>query len=242
MSISTERQTSARKENVAMSEPLEFMQNMNTRQFLLSTIRSLLPSVILSIACTLIIYNLLRPHFPLTSIIPLLIASLCPIFGNIVSIVRHRQLDIFGVMVLLGIAVSIIGVLLGGGPQLLLIRESFVTGAVGLALLVSLVLPKPLGYYFARQLLTGNDPQKRADFDAFWQHHYFRRGIQGGTIFWSLLLLTEFALRVVLVFTLPIILVLAISPIVFNALIVGGIAVSAIWGRNLIRHIHEMRP
>ncbi|MBV9230522.1 MAG: hypothetical protein JOZ18_14530, partial [Chloroflexi bacterium] len=164
-----------------------------------------------------------------------------PVLGNVVSIVRSRQLDIFGVMVLLGIAVSIVGVLLGGGPQLLLIRESFVTGAIGLALLVSLALPKPLGYYFAQQLLTGNDPQKRAGFAAFWQYPYFRRGILGGTIFWSVLLLVEFALRVVLVFTLPIIVVLAVSPIVFNALILGGITVSAIWGRNLIGRIQEMR-
>jgi hypothetical protein len=144
-------------------------------------------------------------------------------------------------MVLLGIAVSIIGVLLGGGPRLLLIRESFVTGAAGLALLVSLVLPKPLGYYFAQQLLTGNDPQRRAGFAAFWHYPSFRRGIVGGTIFWSLLLLAEFSLRVVLVFTLPTIVVLAVSPIVFNALIVGGIVVSVIWGRNLVRRIHEMR-
>ena len=47
-----------------MDDSLDFMQGMNTRQFLLSTIRGLLPSLLINIACTLIIYNLLSPHFP----------------------------------------------------------------------------------------------------------------------------------------------------------------------------------
>src|SRR5947209_19207282 len=110
-----------------MPESFEFMQRINTRQFLLGTVRSLLPSLIFSIACMLIVYNLLRPHFPPSSIIPLLVVSLCPLLANVVSLVRHRQLDVFGIMVLLGLAVSIIGVLLGGNQQLLLIRASFVT-------------------------------------------------------------------------------------------------------------------
>lgn len=223
-----------------MSEPLAFLQQMNTRQFLLNTIRGLVPSLLLSVACTLIVYMLLHPHFASSSLIPLLISSLCPVLGNIVSLIRRRHLDVFGVLVLLGIAVSVIGILLGGGPQLLLIRESFVTGAVGLAFLVSLVFPKSFGYYFARQFLTGNDAKKGVGFDACWQHHSFRQGIQGGTIFWGLLLLSEFVLRVVLVFTLPVILALAISPIVFNVLIVGGIIVSAIWARHIIQHVSEI--
>ena len=144
------------------------MHGMSTRQFVIASVRQLVPSLFLSIACTVILYSLLRPHFPPTSIIPLLVASICPVLGNVLSIARHRRLDIFGVMVLIGLAVSIIGVLLGGGPQLLLLRESFVTGASGVVLLASLVLPKPLGYYFARQLLTANDPERSAAFAALW--------------------------------------------------------------------------
>ena len=222
-----------------MSEPLEFLQPIHTRQFLLDTVRSLLPSLILSIACMLIIYTLLRPHFPPSSILPLLVASLCPLLANVVSLVRQRQLDVFGIMVLLGLAVSIIGVLLGGNQRLLLIRESFVTGVIGLAFLVSLILPKSLGYYFARQFLTANDPKKRERFARLWQHPHFQGVLRGGTIFWGLLLMGEFVLRVMMVLTLPIPVVLAVSPIVFNALIFGGIAVSAVWARSAIQHIRQ---
>ncbi len=213
---------------------------MNTRQFLVSIVCNLAPDLLLSVVGTLIIYALLRPHFSATSLVPLLVASLCPVLGNVVSLVRQRQLDVFGIMVLLGIVVSIVGALLGGGPQLLLVRESFVTGCTGLVFLFSLLLPRSLGYYFARQFMAGNDTKKRASFDALWQYASFRRSIQGGTIFWGLLLLGEFVVRLTLVFTLSVVLVLAIAPIVFNSVIVGGIIVSAIWGRQIIQQVGEL--
>ncbi len=220
-----------------MEYPLDFMQGMNTRQFLLSTLRGLLPSLLINIVCTLIIYTLLSPHFPPTSIIPLLIASLFPVLGNIVNILRHHRLDIIGVMILIGLAVSVIAILLGGSPQLLLIRELFTTGAIGLVLLVSLVLPRPLGYNFARQFLTANDPTKVAGFESLWQIPFFRKSLRGGTIFWGVLLLGEFLLRIIMVFTLPVVFVLAFSPIVVNGLLIGGIVVSVIWAKRITLHV-----
>jgi hypothetical protein len=225
-----------------MEESFDFMHGMTMRQFLLGTLRGLLPSLLLNIAGTIIIYNLLIPHFPPASIVPLLVASLVPVLGNIISVLRHRRLDIFGIMMLIGLAVSGISILLGGGPQLLLIRESFVSGAVGLALLVSMVLPRSLGYYFARQFLTANDPRRMTEFQLLCQMPFFRTFLQGGTVFWGILMLGEFIVRVVLVFTLPVVLVLAIAPIVSNVFIIGGIIVSMLWVRRVVSRIRAMRP
>jgi len=216
------------------------MQGMTTRQFVMMSLRQLVPGLFLNIACTLILYSFLRPHFPPTSVIPLLVASLCPVLANVFSLARHRRLDIFGVMVLIGLMVSVAGVLLGGGPRLLLLRESFVSGASGVVMLASLVLPRPLGYYFARQLLTANDSETGAAFAALWQDRPFRRAMQGGTVFWGCLLLGEFGVRVAMVLTLPVVLVLAISPLVLNAMIFGGVMVSAIWGSRLLS-LYELR-
>jgi hypothetical protein len=140
----------------------------------------------------------------------------------------------------IGFAVSIIGVLLGGSQKLLLIRESFVTGAVGLACLVSLPFPQPLGYYFARQFMTGNDPQKVARFAQLWHYPDFRRAVRALTAFWGCLLLGELLLRTVMVLTLPVSTVLAISPIAFNVLTIGGIAASIAYG-NFMRRRHQQR-
>ena len=224
-----------------MEESFDFMQGMTMRQFLLATLRGLVPGLLLNIAGTIIIYNLLIPRFPPASIFPLLVASLVPVLGNIISVLRHRRLDIFGIMMLIGLAVSGISILLGGGPQLLLIRESFVSGAIGLALLVSMVLPRSLGYYFARQFLTANDPRRMTEFRLLCQMPFFRTFLQRGTVFWGILMLGEFIVRVVLVFTLPVVLALVIAPIVSNALIIGGIIVSMLWVRRVVSHIRAMR-
>ena len=57
-------------------------------------------------------------------------------------------------------------------------------------------------------------------------------------MFWGCLLLGEFGLRVAMVLMLPVVLVLVISPLVLNALIFGGVVVSAIWGSRLL-HLHD---
>ena len=44
--------------------------------------------------------------------LPLPIASLFPLLGNAVSLARHRRLDIFGVMVLIGLAAGVLAALL----------------------------------------------------------------------------------------------------------------------------------
>jgi hypothetical protein len=217
-----------------MLEPQEFLGGLTTRQFLRTTLRGLAPSLLISVAGTLLIYSLLRPHFASSSVLPLLIASLVPLVGNAVSLARHRRLDIFGVMVLIGLVAAVLTALLGGGQRLLLIRESFVTGAIGLSCFVSLLLPKPLGYYFARQLLTANDPERRAGFTALWQQRTFQRAVWVGTIFWGVLLVGDFILAVILVLTLPVVVVLALAPVVLNGIRFGGVAVSLIGARRLL--------
>jgi hypothetical protein len=222
-------------------ETADLMQGMTTGQFISSTFRSLLPGLVISVVFPLLIYNLLSPHYPATSIIPLALASLFPILGNVISIIRTRHLDIFGVLVFIGFIVSIIGVLLGGSQKLLLIRESFVTGAVGLVCLASLPFPRPLGYYFARQFLTGNDPHKVARFAHLWHYPSFRQTVRVLTVFWGCLLLGELLLRTVMALSLPVATVLAISPIVFNFLGIGGVVVTIAYG-NLMRRRHQRRP
>jgi len=87
--------------------------------------------------------------------------------------------------------------------------------------------------------MTANDPKKSEGFATLWQYSHFRHVICGGTIFWGLLLVGEFVLRVVMVLTLSIPIVLAVSPIVFNAFIFGGIAVSAVWAKSAIQNVRK---
>ena len=79
---------------------------------------------------------------------------------------RHRRLDIIAIFYLLGTLTSILAIFLGGDARLLVIRESFFTGALGLVCLTSLLLPRPLMFYVGRQMFAGDDAAKVANFNA----------------------------------------------------------------------------
>jgi hypothetical protein len=73
----------------------------------------------------------------------LLVATVFPLLKSGYDVTRHREVDPVALLVLLGIATSMLALVMGGDPRLLLIRESFFTGAFGIACLVSLTFPRP---------------------------------------------------------------------------------------------------
>ena len=139
---------------------------------------------------------------------------------------------LIGALVLVGIVVSILATLLGGDPKLLLIRESFITGALGMVCLTSLVWSRPLMFYIGRQFSAGEDPAKIAEFNALWQYPVARHTFRVMTIVWAIGWIGEFALRVAMVWTLSIPEVLVISPFVFNGITIGLIAWTLAYGRR----------
>ncbi|MEO8953439.1 MAG: VC0807 family protein [Ktedonobacteraceae bacterium] len=185
-------------------------------------IRGFLPSILINGAVPLAIYLILK-HYNYSDLIALSASVLFPVIGSVISIVRQHTLDLIAAIALVGIAVSIIAVFLGGDPKLLLIRESFVTGALGIACFVSLLFPRPLMFYFGRYFATANDPTKRAKYNELWRYPYFRFVNRVITVVWGVSYAGEFILRVILVYTLPTAVVLAVSPI-----ILGGITILTI--------------
>jgi hypothetical protein len=127
------------------------------------------------------------------------LGALFPAVRGVVSIWQRRRLDIIGAIVLVGIAVSIVALLIGGGPRLFLIRESFVTGAPGLLTLTSLVWRRPLRFYIGRQFTAGDDAAAIERCDALWQRASARRTFRLLTIVWAVGWLGEFSLRVAMV-------------------------------------------
>lgn len=90
-------------------------------------------------------------------------------------------------------------------------------------------------FYVGRQLMTGKDPAKMAAFDARWQHPYTRFVHRLITVVWGSAYVGEFAIRVILVYTLSTALVLVISLILFGAITIGTIA----WTFAYVRHAQQ---
>ncbi len=214
--------------------PLPSMPTLRT------TLAPIARSILVNGGVPLLIYNLLKGRGA-SDITALGIAAVVPAIDGIVTVVRKRRIDLISALVLVGISISIIAVLIGGDPRLLLIRESFLTAALGVACFVSFLLPRPLMFYFGRYFSTGDDPAKVANYNAMWQYPYFRQVMRVITLVWGVAYVGEFTLRVVMVYRLSINQVLAISPIVFNAITIGVILWTFAYSRYARQRGEEMR-
>lgn len=170
-------------------------------------------NVIIPMAC----YRLSKQYVSPSEFTALLFASIYPTLKSIYDVIRRRELDPVSVVVLLGIGSGIAALLFSGSYKILLLRESLFTFVFGLACLGSLLLPsRPLMFYFGRVFATGNDPVRRAEFDASWQYPAARHSHRVVTLVWGLLFVAEFAFRALLIYTVSPATVLAVSPIVLG--------------------------
>ena len=197
-------------------------------EMLFGSFRALLPNLLTDIGGATGAYYLLLQHFGKGSVIPVLGASLFPLASMIVGILRKRKFDVVGLIVLLGLLGSLPGMFFSGDPRWLLVRESFFTGLLGVALFVSPMFRNPIGYYVVTHFMTAHQPQHVTLLDQLWESALFRRTVHFITYFWGLLLLLEFGLRVFMALTLPVVFVLAVGPLVLNALMLAGGLLSAV--------------
>jgi hypothetical protein len=179
----------------------------------------------LSIAVPTLSYQLSKQYVSSSEFTALLFASVFPTLKSIYDVLRRREIDPVSVIVLLGIGSGIAALLIGGSYKLLLLRESLFTFVLGLVCLGSLLLPsrRPLMFFFGRVFATGNDPAKRAAFDASWQYPQARRRHRVITLVWGLIFVAEFAIRAALIYTVSPATVLVVSP-----LVLGGATILAI--------------
>lgn len=129
----------------------------------------------------------------------LLASSLPPLAWSLLELAWHRRIDALSTLVLTGIALSVLAMALGGDARLLLVRESLISGLIGLAFLGSVLIGRPLVYFLARAtMMRQNEPDAIARFQAWSEFPLARRGLRAMTLVWGLGLSGEAALRCVL--------------------------------------------
>ena len=191
-----------------------------------NAIRGIIVSVVINGAFPFLIYWALTNYASMSSFLALVATGIPSILHSLVGLLRQKRIDFLAGLVLAGIAVSVIITALGGDPKVYLIRESFFTITFGLALLISLALPRPVMFYMARHFASGNDPSNIARFNLLWQEHEsFRRRLRVITAVWGTGLLLEAIIRITLVNMLSVQQFLAVSPFV----IYGITAALIIW-------------
>jgi hypothetical protein len=158
-----------------------------------------------------VIYN--YAEAPLGQVRALLASSAPPIAWSLVEFARHRRVDALSLLVVCGIALSLLAMIGGGGVKFLQLREKLVTGVIGLAFVGSALIGKPLIYELALATRRRKSAAEAEEFEALQAYAGFRRTMMVMTWAWGLGLLADVAVAVVLVFALSIREYLIVNPI-----------------------------
>jgi hypothetical protein len=134
-------------------------------------------------------------------LVALLLSGTPLLLRNIALFVRRRRVDGFSLfvltVVLLGAAVSLIT----GSSRLLLIRDGWFTAFLGIVLLGSMFVGRPLTYLATITLL----PHKETTLERLWQTEPgFRRVWYALAVIWGTVTLLDAGIRVLMAYSLPI--------------------------------------
>lgn len=127
-----------------------------------------------------------------------------PIVWSVIEFLRHRRVDAMSMLVLAGIALSLLAFVGSGSARVLQLREKLVTVLIGLVFLGSAAIKRPLTYQLARASMMRKSSPELAQFESLRDNRYFRRAMTIMTLVWGFGLVAEGALAAVLVFTMPV--------------------------------------
>jgi intracellular septation protein A len=131
----------------------------------------MLPSILINAVVPVVIYLLASPHMP--TMAALALTAIPPVLYSGYGWVRARSIDLLSIISLFLIVVSMLLALLVHDPHLLLLKDSYETGAFGLLCLLSLPFPRPVGYYVYRWAFV-RTPEQLVRLNAGWQVPYAR--------------------------------------------------------------------
>jgi hypothetical protein len=156
--------------------------------------------VAINLAAPFLIYSVAKR--PLGDVYALMAASVPAILWSVIAFARTRRVDALSVLVLAGIALSLLAFIGGGGVRFLQLREQLVAGAIGLVFLGSAAIGKPLIYQLARARVKRRSASEAQSFEALSDSPLFRRAMMLMTLVWGVGLVAEAAVCSTLVFLL----------------------------------------
>lgn len=178
------------------------------------------PTLLCGIVAPFAVYELLSGRT--SEVTALAVGAVFPAAATLWTLVRTRRPDPVALMTLAGIVVGLVGALVFASPLFLLLKESVVTGVIGLVFLGSLLVARPLTFAMGRTMMATTDAE-RSSYDATWDVPGVPDGHRRTTLEWGAALVADAALRTVLAFVLTPGTLLAVSPLIAAA-VIGPVA------------------
>ncbi|KAI8088070.1 uncharacterized protein B0P05DRAFT_356507 [Gilbertella persicaria] len=159
-------------------------------------------------ALPIALYYVLKSH--LSSVWALVLSSTPTIVSVIAQAIFIRKIDSIGLAVIFGFILSVVLAAINEDPKMLLMRESFVTAAIGIICTFTLLpiryktfVLKPVLFYIVKDLLPlepvqleGHQKPSQDRMDFYWQHSSFcRLHFRALTAINTIILEIEFGLK-----------------------------------------------
>ncbi|SFL15332.1 hypothetical protein SAMN03159341_103504 [Paenibacillus sp. 1_12] len=202
-------------------------------------IQNMIISLLINGGLPLLVYTILEGHT--TDVMALSLAAIIPLLDTFYHILKYRKLDVFAAFMATGFILSAGAVLLGGDQQLILLRDSFVTGIMGLIFLVSLLFPKPIIYHFAFRFVASNNEDQKKAFAENWNFAYARKVMRIMTAGWGIALLGEAVIKVIMVYSMSVTAFLALSHLVMYGIIGLAILWTYLYRKQSGRRLAEIK-
>jgi hypothetical protein len=195
----------------------------------------MVPDLVVDGVLPAIAYQVLT-RYGVAAVPALTAGAIFPVANIVRKFIATRSLDLIGAIVLVFLAIGVVSSLLSGNVMFILIKESFITGTVGLLFLSSLLWKRPIIFYLARQVMEAQGPERLAWWNGLWEHAArFRRTMRIMSTVWGVGYVLEAGIRVVFALTLTPGAVVILSPIMGIGTTIGLI----VWTRKYGRIVQE---
>lgn len=181
----------------------------------------------INIVLPYLIYAYAQPRYG--DVHALIASSAPPIVWSAIEFAWHRRVDFLSVFVLLGIVLSLLAFVGGGGVKFLQLREKLVTVIFSFVFLGSAAMGRPIIYELARAGMKRNNQAGEVErFEKLRDNVHFRRSMTVMTLVWGSGLLADALVSIALVYVLSIKEFLVVNPILGYAT-AGSLALWTFW-------------
>jgi len=150
-------------------------------------------------------YYLLKSGFGMGTVAALGWSSVVPAIRTVWGVVAERTVNAFAALILFVNVVGLSLSLVAGDPRLMLAKDSGVSSAIGIGVLVSVAMGRPMMTAGMKPWLVKGDPEREAAFERLLSGSAaFRRAERRFSLVWGVGLLGECLARVVGAYTLPV--------------------------------------
>jgi len=161
-----------------------------------------LPTIVMNVVLPTVTYFVLNGSAHVKSVPALLISGVWPAVELGYTIWRQRRIDEFSVFVLIGLAVGVVTTVVSRDARAVFLKDWLVWGLFGLILLGSMLVGRPLMFYFGRRFATDGSKAQRDWWNGLWRYPHFRKAQRTLNLVWGAVLLGEAAVGATLTWTL----------------------------------------